>query len=209
MTREAFDALANRAKQHAFTISVLHKANLVAKMQEVIDKAIAEGTGYQDVRRHLLALFDTEGLPGISKARLLTTFRNNTQQAYNDARREALDEASGAFPYRQYLTVGNGTPGYRNVRASHAILHGKVFAWNDPFWNAHTPPWEHGCRCTFRGLTAGQVKRMGVRVVNLKAVRKAGIGPSKTFSREPATENYLKTLPPALRDAVRELLKGK
>ena len=50
---------------------------------------------------------------------------------------------------------------------------------------------------------------MGVRVVNLKAVRKAGIGPPKDFGREPATEAYLKRLPPALREAVRRLLKGK
>jgi hypothetical protein len=61
--------------------------------------------------------------------------------------------------------------GINGVRPTHAALHGKIFAWDDPFWDWHTPPWEWGCRCTFIALTPGQVKALGVRVIDLDYVR--------------------------------------
>ncbi|MCH7995014.1 MAG: hypothetical protein IIB57_11305, partial [Planctomycetes bacterium] len=63
------------------------------------------------------------------------------------------------FPFRQYLTVGNGTAGINSVRPEHAMLHGLVFRVDDEFWEYHEPPWEEGCRCFTRGLTEGQVRR--------------------------------------------------
>jgi len=36
-------------------------------------------------------------------------------------------ELVGAFPYFQWLTVGNGVPGINEVRADHAVLHGLIF----------------------------------------------------------------------------------
>lgn len=174
LTSDAFERLSAEAKQRAFRIATVHKANLIQRARDVVHKAIRDGTSFQDVRRQLLALFDTEGVPRVSAARLRTIFITNTQQAYNDARRETLDEPeiAAAFPYRQYLTVGNGVPGVRGVRPTHAALHGLVFRWDEPFWDSHTPPWDFNCRCTIRPLTAGQVRRMGVKVRNAGYIRK-------------------------------------
>ncbi len=174
LTSEAFEQLTAEAKQQAYRIAGLHKIHVVQYARDVVHRAIRDSLPFAQARRELLERLDVEGLPRIAIHRLRTMFCTNVQQAHNDGRREELDDPEMArmFPYRQYLTVGNGTPGYRGVRPEHARLHGKVFAWNDPFWDDHTPPWGFNCRCYFRPLTAAQVKRMGVRVISGSYVRK-------------------------------------
>lgn len=171
---EVFDRLSTEARQQAFRIAGVHKARLLQRARNLVKRAIRDGTPFPTVRRQLQALFADEGVKSPALARLRLIFTQNSAQAYNDARREVLDdpEVTAAFPYRMYMTVGNGTPGFRGVRPTHAALHRKVFAWDDPFWDSHTPPWEFGCRCTTVALTAGQVKRMGIKVVNLGYVRR-------------------------------------
>ncbi len=215
LTSEAFDRLTDEAKAHAFKVAGMHKARLIQRARDVVHKAIRDGTPFREVRLKLLALFDTDGVPPPALSRLRLAFTQNGQQAYNDARREALDdpEIAAAFPFRMYLTVGNGRPGFRGVRPEHAALHGLVFTWDDPFWDAHTPPWGFGCRCFFRPLTRGQVKRMGVKVRNLGYVRKGirvggrrkrGMEADPRFARG---EFDLTGIDKELRKAVEEMVK--
>lgn len=65
-----------------------------------------------------------------------------------------------AFPFLQYLSVGNGVPGINEVRDAHAALHGGVWARGDAIWEYFDPPWQWKCRCTTVCLTRGQVDRM-------------------------------------------------
>jgi len=172
LTHEAFELLSAEAKAHAFRVATVHKARMIQDIRNTVEKAIEQGTDWSAVQRELLKKFDVEGVPRPALYRLRGMFLQNTMQAYNDARREVLDDPEMVqfFPYRMYWTVGDGTPGVNNVRATHAALHGKVFTWDDPFWDAHTPPWDWGCRCTFVSLTAGQAKARG-EVIDLAYVR--------------------------------------
>lgn len=192
LSEAEFNKLTRENKQRAFKLVTVQRARLVQRAKTIIEKAIAEGTDFAEVRRELLAIFDTAGLPRPAESRVRAMFRYNTLHSYNVARQQTLNdpEITAAFPYRQYLTVGNGTPGVNGVRATHAALHGKVFRWDDPFWDHYTPPWEYGCRCTFVALTAGQVRRMGIEVADLDYVRrkipvpgesKPGIAPHPDF----------------------------
>lgn len=173
LSEAEFNALAKQNKQRAFKLVTVQRARLVQRAKDIVEKAIAEGTDFAEVRRQLLAIFDTANLPRPAEHRIRAMFRYNTLHSYNVARQRTLNdpEITAAFPYRQYLTVGNGTPGINGVRATHAALHGKVFRWDDPFWDKFTPPWEYGCRCTFVALTAGQVRRMGIEVITDDYVR--------------------------------------
>ncbi len=211
---DVFDRISAEAKSKAFRIAGVHKARLVQRARDIVKKAIEEGTPFPDVRRALTALFAKEDIPRPSLARLRLTFQQNAQQAYNDSRRELLDdpEITSAFPFRQYLTVGNGTAGVRGVRPEHAALHNLVFRWDDPFWDAHTPPWDYGCRCTFIALTPGQVKRRKLKVRNLGFVRKQikvagqrkrGIDANAAFVRG---DLDLSSIDKEIRKAVEELL---
>jgi SPP1 gp7 family putative phage head morphogenesis protein len=170
---EAFDTLTAAAKARAFRIAGVHKVRLVQKARDIVHRAIRDGTPFPEVRAQLLELYDTAKIPRPELHRLRFMFQQNAQQSYNDARRAALDteEMTGAFPYRQYMTIGTGRAGVRNVRPTHAALHGLVTRWDDPFWDTHTPPWEYGCRCFFVPLTAAAVKRMRVKVRGIGYVR--------------------------------------
>jgi len=172
LTSAVFEKLSAEARAHAFRVATVHKARMVQDIRNVVEKAIEQGTDWSAVQRELLKKFDVEGVPRPALYRLRGMFLQNTMQAYNDARREVLDdpEVTDFFPYRMYWTVGDGTPGVNNVRATHAALHGKVFAWNDPIWDAYVPLQEWGCRCTFVALTAGQAKARG-EVIDLAYVR--------------------------------------
>ena len=215
LTSDLFDRLSVEAKQHAFRIAGVHKARLVQQARDVVHRAIRDGTSIHDVQIELLKLFATDGIAPPALYRLRYAFELNAHQAYCDGRREALDEPDNArvFPYRQYLTVGNGSPGVRGVRPTHAALHGLVFKWDDPFWNDHTPPWEHGCRCTFRGLTRKQVAKLGVKIRNdeyvkkrirVRGQRKRGIQPNPQFVRGAFN---LKGLDAEIRKLVEEMMK--
>ena len=51
-------------------------------------------------------------------------------------------------PYWQYVAVMD-----RRTRASHAMLNGRVFRFDDEFWNDFYPPNGWGCRCRVRALS--------------------------------------------------------
>lgn len=215
VTAVAFEKLSAEAKQHAFRVATVHKARLIQDIRNKVLAAIESGTDWAEVQRDLVAAFETQGVPKPALHRLRAMFLMNTQQAYNDARRETLDAPSvvDAFPFRQYLTVGNGVAGINGVRATHAALHGKIFAWDDPFWDWHTPPWEWGCRCTFIPLTRGQVRALGVRVLDLDYVRtqiavpgtrERGIDANPAFVRG---KFDLSSIDEELRDAVKGMIE--
>jgi len=148
LTSDQFDRLIAAMKGRAFRIAGVHNARVVQRVRDLLEDAIREGTSFADWRRKVLELFETKGIPAPARNRLRTAFHQNTMDAYSKARREMLDspDVAAAFPYRRYMTVGNGTPGVRNVRPDHAVLHGKVFRWDDRFWDRFTPPWDYGCR---------------------------------------------------------------
>jgi len=168
---DVFDRLSKEAKKRAFRIAGLHKANQVQRARNLVKRAIREGTDFSRVQQQLRQLFDHEKLSPPNLTRLRLMFRHVELRAYADERNEVYREVADTFPYKQYLTVGNGTPGINGVRATHAALHGLVFRADDPFWRLHDPPWEWGCRCFTVVLTPGQVDARGVEVRDLNYVR--------------------------------------
>lgn len=194
LTTEAFERLSREAKQHAFRVSVVSNARLIQQIRTKIEKDIRDGTAWPEVRKQLLELFRASGTKPPTLSRLRLMFQQNSAQAYNDARRDFLDQPhiAESFPFRQYLTVGNGTPGVSGVRPEHAALHGQVFRWDDPFWDDHTPPWGWGCRCYIRPLSADTIQRERLTVINqnfartklvVPGTRRRGVEPDPNFIR--------------------------
>jgi len=184
VTSEQFEALSKAARTKAFRVAEVHNARLIADVKKRIEDSLREGQSWAEVRRDLVKMFDTAGVPRPALHRLRLVFQTNVQQAYNDGRRESMEdpEVASAFPFWKYLTVGNGTAGYKNVRPDHAALHGLVFRADDPFWNSHYPPWSYNCRCTVIALTPGQAKAEGA-LSSQAQVRKKGGRPDPNFQR--------------------------
>ena len=146
LTSEEFDKLSKENRARAIRIARVEKLRLVQQFRDYIHAGVRDGKAWRDILNDIETAFKGEGIPTPSWSRLRLAYRQNTLHAYNVARERTLDkpEMTVIFPYRQYLTVGNGRAGMNNVRRTHAVFHGKVFAWNDPFWRHFGPPWEWG-----------------------------------------------------------------
>jgi len=114
--------------------------------------------------------------------RLRTIFTTNLNTAYNAARyKQQLALAKlevGARPYWQYLAALDS-----RTRPAHRRLHGKVFRYDDPFWDTFYPPNGWNCRCRVRTLTASEVKSRGLEVED-------GAQHLETFIQTIGTDKY-------------------
>jgi len=91
--------------------------------------------------------------------RLKTIYRTNIQTSYMAGRyKEQIDNTENR-PYFQYVAVMD-----RRTRPSHAMLNGRVFRYDDEFWNSFYPPNGWGCRCRVRALSDENLKNRNLDV---------------------------------------------
>ena len=53
-------------------------------------------------------------------------------------------------PYWQYVAINDS-----RTRETHRMLHGRVYAADDPVWDSLYPPLDYRCRCRVRPLSRG------------------------------------------------------
>lgn len=147
VSRALFDRLLPELKARAFTIMAVDSADALQAARDAI-ATIPRGEDWDKVKKHLAASLE----PWLGEGAAVRTemlMRWHAYQAYAVANKRNLDANTDLFPYRQYQTAKDG-----RVRASHAALEGVTLPHDSPFWDRHTPPWEYGCRCDVRGVTA-------------------------------------------------------
>lgn len=148
VAREVFDNLPDELRARAFTITGIEDMDVVQAVRDEIAKLPA-GADWNAVKKAVAAKispwFTEEGAE--ARAKLLMSHHAFTAYASTQAR--IMDEMIDVFPFRQYLSTGDG-----KVRASHAALNQIILPANHSFWQFHTPPWEWNCRCQVIELTA-------------------------------------------------------
>lgn len=164
------------AHARAFTVAKAMQVDLLKDIHSAVRNGMAKGLTVRDFRKTLEPELRAKGwwgrktmtdpLTGREKTvqlgsprRLELIYRTNMAAAESAGRYKDFIESAPERPYWQYLAVLDAA-----TRPSHRALHGKVFLWNDPFWNTFWPPLDWGCRCMVRKLTAAQVRRMGLKV---------------------------------------------
>jgi len=158
VTSTLFDTLKREQRARAFRIAGINKATLINRAMKTIEKGLRDGLDGRDIQLRLQNIFAEEGVGAIPDWHFRVLMRQNLHSTYNVAQKRVSDAplVRDAFPYRQYLTVGD-----RNVRPTHAALNGLIFAKTDPFWNSYFPPWGWNCRCTTRDVSQAEVDRKG------------------------------------------------
>ena len=166
------------AQEHAaaFTVAKAMRLDVLKEIRGATDRAIAEGTTFQEFRRTLSPQLQDKGWWGKremvdpvtgetvnaqlgSDARLRKIFDTNVSTAYSEGQSERIQRNIELFPYLQYLRSSSEHP-----RLSHAPLAGRVLRADDPWWQAHMPVKAWGCKCGVLQLTARQVSQMGLEV---------------------------------------------
>lgn len=85
--------------------------------------------------------------------RLKTIYRTNIQTAYMAGRYKDQTDNIENRPYFQYVAVMD-----RRTRPAHAQLNGRIFKYDDEFWDSFYPPNGWGCRCRVRALSDENLK---------------------------------------------------
>lgn len=164
------------AHDKAFTVAKVMRMDVLQDIRKMVQKAIEEGITFNEFRKELEPLLKEKGWWGKqligdetggfvvqlgSVWRLLTIYQTNLQTAYMSGRYAAFMEHSAEAPYWQYVAVMDS-----RTRPSHAALHGKVFRFDDPFWDSFFPPNGWRCRCRVRALSSRNLKERGLKVSN-------------------------------------------
>lgn len=163
------------AHAKAFTVAKALRLDILQDIRDMLQHALDEGITFQEFKKELepklkakgwwgkKLIMDAEG--GISEVqlgspyRLKTIYQTNMQTAYNAGRYKEFMENVSDRPYWQYVAVMDN-----RTRPSHAALNGKVFRYDDPFWDTHYPPLGFHCRCRVRALSEGDIKKRGLSV---------------------------------------------
>jgi SPP1 gp7 family putative phage head morphogenesis protein len=168
MSPEAFKRLASRYKRQAFAVAGLTEQYALEFVHGSIGDALETGASQRAVVKEIRKQLNNIGITNTSRHHLNLVFRNQVQGAYAAGRWSQLQAVKKTRPYWQYFTAGD-----KRVRESHAAMHGKIFAANDPIWGQWYPPNGHNCRCTVVSLSKAEISRDGQKVESAGSVADA------------------------------------
>lgn len=93
--------------------------------------------------------------------RLNVIFKTNLNTAYQAGRYRQMLRVSDTRPYWVYSAILDN-----RTRREHALLHGKAFRFDDPFWKTNYPPNGWNCRCTVYSITEDEAKKESVDILS-------------------------------------------
>jgi SPP1 gp7 family putative phage head morphogenesis protein len=179
VAREVFDRLLPDLQARAFTLAGVENANVMQGVRDLIAE-IPRGADWDKVKGEIAAKVSPYLGEGAER-RAELVMRQHGFQAYQAAQYEVMDRQRAAFPYWQYQTAEDD-----RVRESHAALNGVVMPADSPFWDAHYPPWDWGCRCFVVPLTEDDVAEMQAADAAKKPEERRVLDPAQQAQLETA-----------------------
>ncbi|WP_236686446.1 phage minor head protein [Chromobacterium subtsugae] len=164
------------AQAQAFTVAKVTRLDILQDIRDAVEKALAEGKTFAWFKKELTPVLKAKGWWGKqevldedtgevrevqlgSPRRLETIYRTNLQTAYMAGRWQTQIENVDDRPFWMYVAIRDS-----KTRPSHRALHGKVFRYDDPFWQSYYTPNGWGCRCRIVALSADDLAARGIQV---------------------------------------------
>lgn len=152
--------LMNEAHSHGFAVAGAASDALVGDFRRAVDKAISQGTGFQEFRKDFDSIVQKHGWKHTGKAgwRARVIYETNMTTAFAAGRYAQMTAPHmlEAFPYWQYHHTPCAHP-----RLLHLAWDGMILRADDPFWATCYPPNGWGCRCFVTAVSEGRLRRMG------------------------------------------------
>lgn len=178
--RITFDHRDIAAQEHqaSFTVAKATQLGLLVEIRAAVDAALKDGTTFKTFQDQLMPRLAARGWWGKqevadpatgdkklvqlgSASRLKTIYDNNLRTAHAEGRWERIQARKGLFPFLRYVPSISSHP-----RDSHRPFYGLVRPVDDPFWLAHYPCREYGCKCGVVAFSQGMLDREGLSVTS-------------------------------------------
>lgn len=165
-TRKSSD-LKHAAQVRGFSVAGVTRDDMLADFRAAIEKARAQGTGFNEFRKDFDEIVNRTGWKFFShgkteeerrawRARIIYT--TNMRTSYMAGRYAQLTDPDVLRyrPYWRYLHSGA-----RHPRKLHLSWNGMVWRADDPCWDRIYPPNGWGCGCDVEALSERQLKALG------------------------------------------------
>ncbi|WP_334046560.1 phage minor head protein [Burkholderia cepacia] len=164
------------AQAKAFTVAKVTRLDILQDIRNAVETAISEGKTLRWFTKELTPVLQSKGWWGKqehvdqdtgeitqvqlgSPWRLQTIYRTNLQTAYMAGRYAEQMANVDDRPYWMYVAILDS-----RTRPSHRAMNGKVFRYDDPFWQSFYPPNGWGCRCRVVALSHDEIVVRGIKV---------------------------------------------
>lgn len=162
--------------QAAFTVAKVTQLDILRDIRGGLDSAMADGTTFETFRKNLKPLLMDKGWWGKaemtdpltgetnlvqlgSTRRLRTIFDTNLRTAHSEGQWARIQDAKKTFPYLVYNANNSEHP-----RMQHSGWDNLALPADDPFWKAHFPIKEYGCKCNVTQMNGKMLEQRGLKV---------------------------------------------
>lgn len=147
------------ANAQSFTVAKVTRLDVLSDIHRAIADDLKHGGSFPTFLEKLQPILEAKGWWGkreqVNKYtgeirtvtygtpwRLETIYETNMQSAYMAGRYQGMMAARQYAPWWEYSAVMDS-----RTRPTHAALNGRVFRFDDPFWDSWYPPNGFRCRC--------------------------------------------------------------
>ncbi|HAV3438141.1 phage head morphogenesis protein [Acinetobacter baumannii] len=159
----------DNAHSKAFTVAKVARMDLLQDIRQSLISAMQQGQTLEQWKASITPVLQDKGWWGKktvinpegreqevqlgSPRRLRTIYDTNMQSAFAAGRYKAMLASAEARPYWEWRHITISNP-----RKQHVALNGRLFRFDDPFWNVAYPPSEWGCKCRVIARSAREVE---------------------------------------------------
>lgn len=177
------------AHAQAFTVAKLTRLDVLGDIHRALSDDLKNGGSFAAFKEKLQPLLQAKGWWGKREQvnrvtgeirtitdgtpwRLETIYETNMQSAYMAGRYAQMMQATRYAPWWEYSAIMDS-----RTRPAHASLNGRVFRFDDPFWDTWYPPNGFRCRCRV-------IPRTNVEQQRGDFVTSTGTGRMEVMTRE-------------------------